>query len=233
MINTALLPADKDPMGAAIADYFKRHKADRLRVFSSQFDEDEIPVEELFRTEKQMPLLERTALQMATGKILDVGAGSGCHTIDISPLSVEVMKQRGVRSVSQTNLFNEQFADEYDTILMLMNGSGIIGKLENLPDFFRKMKLLLRPGGCVLMDSSNLSYLFEEEDGSIVINLAGDYYGEVDFQMQYKNVKGDSFDWLYIDFQTLSIYAAENGFKAELVKEGTHYDYLAKLSRQA
>ena len=56
MINTALLPADKDPMGAAIADYFKRHKADRLRVFSSQFDEDEIPVEELFRTEKQMPL---------------------------------------------------------------------------------------------------------------------------------------------------------------------------------
>ena len=245
MINTALLPADKDPMGAAIADYFKRHKADRLRVFSSQFDEDEIPVEELFRTEKQMPLLERTALQMATGKILDVGAGSGCHSlalqeagkevhaIDISPLSVEVMKQRGVRSVSQTNLFNEQFADEYDTILMLMNGSGIIGKLENLPDFFRKMKLLLRPGGCVLMDSSNLSYLFEEEDGSIVIDLAGDYYGEVDFQMQYKNVKGDSFDWLYIDFQTLSLYAAENGFTAKLVKEGTHYDYLAKLSRQA
>ena len=245
MINTALLPADKDPMGAAIADYFKRHKADRLRVFSSQFDEDEIPVEELFRTEKQMPLLERTALQMATGKILDVGAGSGCHSlalqeagkevhaIDISPLSVEVMKQRGVRSVSQTNLFNEQFADEYDTILMLMNSSGIIGKLENLPDFFRKMKLLLRPGGCVLMDSSNLSYLFEEEDGSIVIDLAGDYYGGVDFQMQYKNVKGDSFDWLYIDFQTLSLYAAENGFKAELVKEGTHYDYLAKLSRQA
>ena len=211
-------------------------------MFSSQFDEDEIPVEELFRTEKQMPLLERTALQMATGRILDVGAGSGCHSlalqeagkevhaIDISPLSVEVMKQRGVRSVSQTNLFNEQFADEYDTILMLMNGSGIIGKLENLPDFFRKMKLLLRPGGCVLMDSSDLSYLFEEEDGSIVIDLAGDYYGEVDFQMQYKNVKGDSFDWLYIDFQTLSLYAAENGFTAELVKEGTHYDYFLYLA---
>lgn len=159
-------------------------------------------------------------------------AGKEVHAIDISPLSVEVMKQRGVRSVSQTNLFNEQFADEYDTILMLMNGSGIIGKLENLPDFFRKMKLLLRPGGCVLMDSSNLSYLFEEEDGSIVIDLAGDYYGEVDFQMQYKNLKGDSFDWLYIDFQTLSLYAAENGFTAKLVKEGTHYDYLAKLSRQ-
>lgn len=56
-MNTTLLSADKDPMGAAIADYYKRHKAERLRVFSSQFDEDEIPVKELFRTEKQMPLL--------------------------------------------------------------------------------------------------------------------------------------------------------------------------------
>lgn len=242
MRNADLLSADKDPMGAAIADYFKQGKAARLRVFSSQFDEDEIPVRELFRTKQQMPLLERTALEMATGKILDVGAGAGCHSlalqeagkevyaIDISPLSVEVMKQRGVRNAAHTNLFSEQFADSFDTILMLMNGSGIIGKLENLPYFFQRMKLLLRPGGCILMDSSDLRYLFEEEDGSIVIDLAGDYYGEVDFQMQYKDIKGDSFDWLYIDFQTLSLYAAENGFKAELIKKGSHYDYLAKLS---
>lgn len=244
MIATNLLSADKDPMGVAIADFFKHRKADRLRVFSSQFDEDEIPVKELFRKEKQMSILERTALSMATGKILDVGAGSGCHSlalqeagkdvhaIDISPLSIEVMKQRGVGNVTQVNLFDEQFCESYDTILMLMNGSGIIGKLENLPIYFKKMKQVLRPGGCILMDSSDLSYLFEEEDGSIVIDLAGDYYGEIDFQMQYKDVKGDSFDWLYIDFQTLSLYATDNGFKAELVKEGKHYDYLAKLSLQ-
>ena len=242
MINTALLPADKDPMGAAIADYFKRHKADRLRVFSSQFDEDEIPVEELFRTEKQMPLLERTALQMATGRILDVGAGSGCHSltlqeagkevhaIDISPLSVEVMKQRGVRSVSQTNLFNEQFADEYDTILMLMNGSGIIGRLERMPLFFRRMKQLLAPGGCVLVDSSDLRYIYEDEDGALDIDLNAGYYGELDFRMQYKRVKGALFPWLYVDFDTLAYYAQENGFCAERLQDGEHYDYLARLS---
>lgn len=244
MISTTLLSADKDPMGAAIADYFKFHKASRLRVFSSQFDEDEIPVKELFRTEQQMSILERTALSMANGKILDVGAGSGCHSlalqesgketnaIDISPLSITVMQQRGVQCATLVNLFDEQFCQSYDTILMLMNGSGIIGKLENLPSFFKKMKQLLRPGGSILMDSSDLRYLFEEEDGSFIIDLAGDYYGEVDFQMQYKEIKGEPFDWLYIDFQTLSLYAAENGFKAELVKEGKHYDYLAKLTLQ-
>ena len=133
MIYTDLLTTDKDPMGTAILDYLEHGKADKLRVFSSQFDEDEIPVRTLFRTEKQMAPLERTALQLATGRILDVGAGSGCHSlilqaagkeveaIDISPLSVEAMRKRGVKQVTQANLFNESFCGSYDTLLMLMN----------------------------------------------------------------------------------------------------------------
>ena len=226
----------------AIADFYKSGRARKLRVFSSLFEEDEIPVSQLFRTEQQMPAIEREALQLAHGRILDVGAGSGCHSlalqeagkevmaIDISPLSVEVMQQRGVQIVRQVNLFDEHFVDTFDTILMLMNGSGIVGRLENLPEFFKRMKCLLRPGGCVLMDSSDLRYIFEEEDGSFAIDLAAGYYGEVDFNMQYGSVKGDSFDWLYIDFQTLSYYATESGFRAELILEGEHYDYLARLT---
>lgn len=240
-MNTLILPENKDPMGTAIYDFFKYGKAARLRVFSSQFDEDEIPVATLFRSYNEMPPIEQTALRLSTGKILDVGAGSGCHTlalremgkdataIDISPLSVKVMKERGLNAMP-VNLFDPLFCESFDTILMLMNGSGIIGKLEHLGDFFQRMKLLLRPGGCVLMDSSDLKYLFEEEDGSYLIDLAGDYYGEIDFRMQYKQVKGDTFDWLYIDFDTLSLYAAQHGFKAEMVEEGSHYAYLAKLT---
>lgn len=245
MIHTNLLTADKDPMGAAILDFLKHGRADKLHVFSSQFDEDEIPVRTLFRTEKQMNPLERTALQLATGRILDIGAGSGCHSlalqaagkeveaIDISPLSVEAMCKRGVKQATQANLFNESFYGSYDTLLMLMNGSGIIGQLENLPAFFRKAKQLLRPGGSILMDSSDLRYLYEDEDGSFVINIADKYYGEVDFQIQYKEIMGDPFDWLYIDFQTLSLYATQNGFEAKLIKEGIHYDYLARLHPKA
>ena len=240
-MNTLILPENKDPMGTAIYDFFKYGKAARLRVFSSQFDEDEIPVATLFRSYNEMPPIEQTALRLSTGKILDVGAGSGCHTlalrkmgkdataIDISPLSVKVMKERGLNAMP-VNLFDPLFCESFDTILMLMNGSGIIGKLEHLGDFFQRMKLLLRPGGCVLMDSSDLKYLFEEEDGSYLIDLAGDYYGEIDFRMQYKQVKGDTFDWLYIDFDTLSLYAVQYGFKAEMVEEGSHYAYLAKLT---
>ena len=240
-MKKTLLTTTKDPMGAAISDYFNKGHSAKLRVFSSQFEEDEIPVEQLFRSFDEMPPLEQTALQLAKGRILDCGAGSGCHTlalqemgkeveaIDISPLSVEVMQKRGIRQAYHINLFDENYLQKFDTILMLMNGSGIIGKLENMKAFFDKMKQLLNPGGCIYMDSSDLRYLFEDEDGSFLMDLAGNYYGEIDFQMQYKQIKGVPFDWLYVDFQTLSYYASENGFKAELIQEGDHYNYLACL----
>lgn len=240
-MKTNLLVVEKDPMGAAIQDYWEKGRAGKLRVFSSQFDEDEIPVETLFRKVEDMPILEQTALQMAQGRILDIGAGSGCHSvalqdmgkevlaIDISPLSVQAMTKRGLNA-KQINMFDEHFVDHFDTILMLMNGSGIIGKLANLESFFQRMKQLLNPGGCILMDSSDLRYLFEDEDGSFLVDLAAAYYGEIDFRMQYKQIKGDTFDWLYIDFDTLNMYATQYGFIAEKVQEGQHYDYLAKLS---
>lgn len=240
-MNDKVLIPGGDPMGAAIYDFHKNGTADVLRVFSSQFEEDEIPVADLFREYDDMPELERIALDEASGEILDVGAGSGCHSvalmkmgksavaIDISPLSVEVMKERGVDAL-QVNLYDESFDRKFDTLLMLMNGTGIIGNLDNMPVFFERMKQLLKPGGSILIDSSDLRYLFEEEDGSLMIDLADDYYGQLDYQMQYKDVSGEPFDWLYVDFDTLAFYAEESGFDAELLAEGEHYDYLAKLT---
>lgn len=236
-----ILTPEADPMGRAIYEYHKYGKADDVIVHSSMFDDDVIPVETLYRTFDQMPALEQKALELATGDILDVGAGSGCHSlalkemgknsvaVEISSLSVEVMKERGV-DARLVNFYDSSFTETYDTILMLMNGTGIIGNLDNIQTFFSRIKQLLKPGGSLLIDSSDLSYLYEEEDGSLMIDLADDYYGLVDFQMQYKDSLGEPFDWLYLDFNTLSYYAEESGFTAELIEEGEYYDYLARLT---
>ena len=154
--------------------------------------------------------------------------GKDVMAIDISPLSVEVMLERGVHA-RQVNFYDPSFDEKFDTILMLMNGTGIVGTLDMMPIFFARVKQLLAPGGSLLIDSSDLKYLYEEEDGSFLIDLAGDYYGQIDYQMQYKNVKGKPFDWLYVDFDTLSHYAEESGLKAELLYEGEHYDFLARV----
>ena len=240
-MNTEILSADKDPMGAAILDFQKQGKAARLRVLSSMFEEDEMPVTHLFRSIPEMPVLEQKALQLAKGRVLDIGAGSGCHTlalqekgftvkaIDISPLSCEAMKLRGVKDAECINLFDDHLGTGFDTILLLMNGTGIAGKIEHLPALFQRLKALLNPSGQILIDSSDLKYIYENEDGSFDINLNGAYYGEVDYQMIYKNVKGDRFDWLYVDFPLLKSIAETYGLHGELVAEGEHYDYLARF----
>ena len=228
-------------MGRAIADYWKTKKASKLRVFSPMFEEDEIPLTTLFRSYKSMPEIERKALDMAKGKTLDVGAGSGCHSlvlqergldvtaIDISPLSVETMKERGVNKVLEQDFFT--LDGLFDTILMLMNGIGIVGTLESLPEFFKLLDKILAPEGQVLCDSSDISYVFETEDGIIELPDNMSYYGEHSFQMQYKDTIGEPFDWLYIDADTLKEKAVRNGYAVEVVAEGEHYDYLARITK--
>ena len=231
-----------DPMGRAIADYQLTGTADRLRVFSPMFEEDEIPLATLFRTYEEMPEIERKALDMTRGKTLDVGAGSGCHSlvlqgrgvdvtaIDISPLSVETMRQRGLKKVVEQDFFT--IGGKYDTILMLMNGIGIVGTLERMPEFFRHLDKILATGGQVLCDSSDISYVFEDENGLIDYPDTGHYYGELSYRMQYKDTIGEPFDWLYIDAETLRKEAEENGYAVEVVAVGEHFDYMARITKK-
>lgn len=251
IMNTNILSPEKDPMGAAILNFQKKGKANKLRVLSSMFEEDEMPVKHLFRNYEEMPKLEQKALDLAKGKVIDVGAGAGCHAlalqektekflssqeaitsvkaIDISPLSCEAMKLRGIKDVECINLFNPSLANGFDTILLLMNGTGIAGKIANLPTLLLRLKSLLNPNGQVLIDSSDLKYIYENEDGSFDLDLNGAYYGEVDYQMVYGDIKGEPFDWLYTDYPLLKSIAESCGLHAELVAEGEHYDYLARI----
>ena len=225
-------------MGNAIADYWKNGTAGRLSVFSPMFEEDEIPVKTLFREEDEMPEIERKALEMAKGKTLDVGAGAGCHSlilqkrgfdvtaIDISPLSVETMRARGVKKAFEQDFY--ALDGRYDTVLMLMNGIGIVGTLSRMPMFFRHLDKILASDGQLLCDSSDISYVFENEEGIIELPDT-DYYGEINYQMRYRDIIGEPFSWLFIDAETLRQVAEKHGYAVEIVAEGKHDDYLARI----
>ena len=232
---------ENDPMGRAIAEYQTTGRAERLRVFSPMFDEDEIPVATLFRDVDEMPAIEREALRLTRGATLDVGAGAGCHSlplqargidvtaIDISPLAVETMRQRGVRRATEQDFYDTR--GKYDTILMLMNGIGIVGTLAEMPRFFSQLDRILAPGGQVLCDSSDICYVFENEDGIIELPPGEGYYGELEYRMQYRDTIGEPFAWLYIDPDTLAKQALRHGFRAEVIARGDHYDYLALIQK--
>lgn len=240
-MNINTLTEREDPMGAAIRDYFRQGKSAQLKVLSSLFDDDEMPVAHLFRSYHEMPPLEQRALNEARGKVLDVGAGAGCHAlalqergfdvtaVDISPLSCETMKERGVANVECVNIFNQRFQERFDTLLLLMNGTGIAGKLSRLPQLLSRLKQLMNPSAQILIDSSDLRYVYEDENGVLDVDLDGAYYGEVDYQMTYRNIIGKRFDWLYADSVVLAECCRQCGLKCEILAQGNHYDYLARI----
>ncbi|KAF2337374.1 class I SAM-dependent methyltransferase [Flavobacterium nitrogenifigens] len=233
----------KDLFGKAIFDFYTKNSPEDIITETSISEEDEMSVEYLFRTYNEMPKIEQKALQLAKGKTLDVGCGAGSHAlslqiernlevtaIDISEKAVETCRLRGIKNAKVENILDFE-GEKFDTILLLMNGTGIFGQLKNCNKYLSKLKSLLNPGGQILIDSSDIIYMFDEdEDGGKWIPSENDYYGELVFNISYKGEKEEPFDWLYLDFNTLQNAAIANGFNCELILEGEHYDYLAKLS---
>jgi SAM-dependent methyltransferase len=233
----------KDLFGKAMLDFQTNNSPEDLITETTISEADEMSVAYLFRSFNEMPKLEQKALELAKGKILDVGCGAGSHSlylqdqkkldvtsIDISEKAIETCKLRGVNDARVQDVLTLE-GEKYDTIISLMNGVGIFGKLENCNKFLSKLKSLLNPGGQILLDSSDIIYMFDEdEDGGKWIPSDTEYYGEVIFNISYKGEKESAFEWLYLDYNTLQNAAIANGFKCELVLEGEHYDYLARLT---
>ena len=96
--------------------------------------------------------------------------------------------------------------------------------------FANSIKHRLTDTGQLLVDSSDLIYLFQEDDGSFKVNLNDNYHGEVDYFVRYKEIVSAPFKWLYVSYDVLAMAAEENGLKCEKVIDGEHYDYLARIT---
>ena len=233
----------KDLFGQAILDYQTNNSPEDLITETTISEEDEMSVAYLFRSHDEMPLMEQKALELAKGKVLDVGCGAGSHSlylqnernlhvtsIDISTNAIQACILRGLKNAQVQDVMTLE-DEKYDTILLLMNGAGMCGKLKNIPNFLLKLKSLLLPGGQILLDSSDIIYMFDDdEDGGKWIPSKNEYYGEIVFNISYKGEKEKPFDWMFIDYNTLQNAALDNGLQCQLILEGEHYDYLAKLS---
>ena len=231
----------KDLMGRAIWDYFYQENPEDLQTETSISELDDLPVSYLFRTYKEMNALEQKALDLSLGKVLDVGAGAGSHALylqndkklkvtalDISPRSIEICKARGLENAVCED-FLKFSGDKFDTILLLMNGTGIFQNLAKIDQYLQKLKTLVAENGQILIDSTDILYMYDQdEDGGVLVPATG-YYGELDYYLHYKGESEEPMKWLYLDFNTLKNAAQANGFKIQKVLQ-VEDSYLARLT---
>lgn len=224
-----MMNSEKDALGKAILDFAQTGIDKEIIVKSDLCDDDVIPTSYLFREYEEMPKIEQIALKNCQGKILDVGAGAGMHSIwlqemefdvsaiDVSKGAIEYMQKNELKA-RQKNFFSLR-NESYDTLLFLMNGIGIAGSLSNLKATLLHAKSLLNSGGQLIFDSSDIKYLYENEDGSMWMDLASEYYGNFNFQMKFEETQTDWFSWLYVDQNTLKKTVEETNGKMEILIE--------------
>lgn len=233
----------KDLMGRAIWDYFHNENPEDLQTETSISELDELPVEYLFRDFEEMNEIEQKALELSQGKVLDIGAGAGSHALylqnernlevlalDVSPKSVEVCTLRGIKNAVCENMLDFS-GQTFDTILLLMNGTGIFESLLTIDKYLQKLHSLVNENGQILIDSTDILYMFDRDDDGGVLIPAGGYYGELDYIVHYKGESEEPIKWLYLDFNTLQNAAENNGFNIEKVMQDEDA-YLAKLTKK-
>jgi len=232
----------KDLLGKSLLDYQLNDRKSDVRVSTNISKSEYLSRAHFFRSFPQMIPIEQKALTLAKGRILDVGAGTGSHVLylqekgldavalDISPAAIQICQLRGVKQTVISDILDYQ--GKFDTILLLMNGIGISKRLSLIDIYLQKLKSLLNEGGQILTTSTDIIYMFDQdEDGSYIIpfNEETEYYGELIYTIHYKGEK-ESFPWLFIDYNTLQRAANNNGLSCELIEEGDDYNYLVRMT---
>ena len=231
-----------DIMGRALRDFQLGKDPEICLIVHSDYGGVEtLPVEIFFRQYQDLPELERYALDICRGRVLDVGAGAGCHSLilqerglevtaaDISGEAVNVMKERGLKSVLQVDINKWEPTESFDTVLLLMNGIGLVENLEGLRRFLIQAGRMLEPGGQLLFDSTDFTLFPEVFDSCTALQADRDrYFGEVEYRLEYRGQLSEPYRWLFVDQQTLAQYALESGWLFQIIYEEED-QYLARL----
>lgn len=230
-----------DVLGKAVSEYHFNGRDLPLRVWIGDKEDELLYPSVFFRSRREMTQLERTALLHCRGKILDAGAGAGCHSLilqennpdvtalEFSKLMCEVMSKRGLKNVVCEDILEFQETG-FDTILLLMNGFGIAGREESLETFLSHLRDRLKVGGSIIGESTDVLYMYEQADHSAALDLSKGYYGEVMFKLEWHDETA-IFPWLFVDEFLLEEACNNVGMTFEMLQRGAKNNFLVKITK--
>ena len=232
-----------EPYGLALKEYFEGNRNAKAIFHRDDGQTENHFVANYFRDKSQFSSLDKQAISLSRGNVLDIGAGVGPHAlelqalglnvlaIDISSIACEIMKKRGVKNVKCTSVYDLKEGG-FDTILLMGRAIGFVEDLSGLKKFLEFSSTLLNSNGCIILDSldvritTNPEHLKYQEK-----NLQmGCYFGEIRLQIEYKGLKGEEFRILFVDPQTLKKISLDTGHSCKIVASYENGDYLAEIT---
>ncbi|MGQ9836494.1 MAG: class I SAM-dependent methyltransferase [Cyanobacteriota bacterium] len=242
-----------DPLDQALWDWHRGqpqgpilmhvHSPDRI-----PFEKTQSISAEVFFTQ-ELPETEALALDLCRGRVLDIGAGTGRHALllqerglsvwalDRSPVALQIMEERGILKRIKADIFQWQGLEfRFDTLLMLMNGVGLVGSLAGLDRFLTLAQDWIQPTGQLLLDSTDLGDLGDEslEDELVAAEKSTDETNPparvVHFTPEYQGQRGDPLPWLFVGPETLLQHAQAAGWQAQIIYQEPGGAFLARLT---
>jgi SAM-dependent methyltransferase len=235
--------APAEPLAAALLDHHRSGRRRQVRARRADGVSFTIETTEYFTLEGQLAELDALALERCRGRVLDVGAGAGRHSlalqerghevvaIDVSPICSALCTERGVRDARIFDIMaldSGESLGRFDSILFGMQTIGVAGGLAPLEELLRRLKRCLVPGGELVVDSSELREPWEGDQGDRTPTR-----GEIVLSTRYRGLRGGPFPWLYLAEADLASSARIAGYEMELLARVEGGEYLAVLRPRA
>lgn len=233
-----------EPYGLALKDYWEGNKLAKVIIHRDDGRLDDYIVSQCFRKPEEFSELEKKALKSCFGKVLDIGAGVGPHSlelqkrrleiysIDISKEACEIMENRGLKNVFCSDVYSLQ-EDNFDTILLMGRAIGFVGDLAGMVKFLRHCETILSSNGLILLNSLDVR-VTEKPDHLAYQERSkklGRYFGVVGLQFEYNGQYGQPFKLLHIDPDMLKNITEDLKWKFKILHQEESGDYLARISK--
>lgn len=190
------------------------------------------------------PAHELAAVDAATGRVLDIGCGTGRHVSDLlargvdaaglepSPGAAAVTRERGVPVIETTVEALDPAAGPFDTYLMLANNLALLGSPEHAPRVLGALAAAAGPGARILgscrapLNTNSPEHRrYQERNRS-----DGRMPGHLRLRVRDRDLATDWFDYLFLTPDELAGLIEGSPWRLHDVVSGGASDYLAVLS---